>query len=96
MSIARKPPAGSVETIFRSNMNLQDLANYNAENHLLKSISLSNNPVLNVTTPKEKDSIFPQPAPRTLKDKDLTIAQRKSELKYSDLDSDIDEILQMG
>lgn len=77
-------------------MNLQDLANYNAENHLLKSISLSNNPVLNVTTPKEKDSILPQPAPRTLKDKDLTIAQRKSELKYSDLDSDIDEILQMG
>ncbi|KMR05341.1 zinc finger protein dzip1l [Lasius niger] len=96
LSIARKPPAGSIETIFRSNMNLQDLANYNAENHLLKSISLSNNPVLNVTTPKEKDSILPQPAPRTLKDKDLTIAQRKSELKYSDLDSDIDEILQMG
>lgn len=96
MSIARKPPAGSVETIFRSNMNLQDLANYNAENHLLKSISLSDNPVLNVTTPKAKDSILPQPAPRTLKDKDLTIAQHKSELKYSDLDSDIDEILQMG
>ncbi|XP_029155518.1 zinc finger protein DZIP1 [Nylanderia fulva] len=99
LSIARKPPAGSVETIFRSNMNLQDLTNYNTENHLLKSISLSssisNNPVLNVTSPKTKD-ILPQPAPRTLKDKDFTVAQHKSELKYSDLDSDIDEILQMG
>lgn len=99
MSIARKPPAGSVETIFRSNTNLQNLANYNTEDDLLKSISLtssiSENPVLNVTSPKAKDSVLPQPAPRTLKDKDLIIAQHKSELKYSDLDSDIDEILQM-
>ncbi|XP_011258154.2 zinc finger protein DZIP1 [Camponotus floridanus] len=100
LSIARKPPAGSVETIFRSNTNLQDLANYNAENDLLKSISLtssiSDNPVRNIiTSPKAKGSIVPQPAPRTLKDKDLTIVQHKSELKYSDLDSDIDEILQM-
>ncbi|XP_072767864.1 uncharacterized protein Dzip1 [Anoplolepis gracilipes] len=100
LSIARKPPAGSVETIFRSNMNLQDLASYNAENDLLKSISLtssiSNTPVRNITSPRMKDSIFPQPAPRTLKDKDLNIAQHENELKYSDLDSDIDEILQLG
>lgn len=99
MSIARKPPAGSVETIFRSNTNLQDLVNYNAENDLLKSISLTNsisdNPVQDITSPKAKDSIAPQPAPRTAKNKDLTIGQHKSELKYSDLDSDIDEILQM-
>lgn len=99
MNITRKPPAGSIETIFRSNTNLQDLANYNAENDLLKSISLtssiSDNSMRNTTSSKAKDDIFPQPAPRTLKDKDLTIAQHKSELKYSDLDSDIDEILQM-
>lgn len=99
MSIARKPPAGSVETIFRSNTNLQDLANYNAENDLLKSISLtssiSDNSMRNITSPKAKDDILPQPAPRILKDKDFTISQHKNELKYSDLDSDIDEILQM-
>lgn len=47
----------------------------------------------NLTSPKAKGNIFPQPAPRTLKDKDLS--QRKNEIKYSDLDSDIDEILQM-
>ncbi|XP_070149241.1 cilium assembly protein DZIP1 isoform X1 [Polyergus mexicanus] len=99
LSIARKPPAGSVETIFRSNTNLQNLTNYNVEDDLLKSISLtssiSDNPVQNVMSPKAKDSVLPQPAPRTLKDKNLTIAQYKSELNYSDLDSDIDEILQM-
>lgn len=49
----------------------------------------------NLTSPKTKGNIYPQPAPRTLKDKDLAITQRKNEIKYSDLDSDIDEILQM-
>lgn len=58
------------------------------------SLILSN-PAQNFTSPKAKGNVFPQPAPRTLKDKDLAIAQRKSEIKYSDLDSDIDEILQM-
>lgn len=52
-----------------------------------------NSPIKNLTSPKARDNIFPQPAPRTMKDKDL--AQRKNEIKYSDLDSDIDEILQM-
>ncbi|KAL6423792.1 hypothetical protein ACFW04_010335 [Cataglyphis niger] len=100
LSIARKPPAGSVETIFRSNINLQNLANDNTEDDLLKSISLtssiSDNPGQDIMSPKSKDNVFPQPAPRTLKDKDLSIAQCRSELKYSDLDSDIDEILQMS
>ncbi|XP_050462701.1 cilium assembly protein DZIP1 isoform X2 [Cataglyphis hispanica] len=99
LSIARKPPAGSVETIFRSNTNLQNLTNDNTEDDLLKSISLTSSisdPGQDVTSSKTKDSVFPQPAPRTLKDKDLSIAQCRSELKYSDLDSDIDEILQMS
>jgi len=52
-------------------------------------------PMRNFTSPKAKDNTFPQPAPRTLKDKDPTIAQCKNRIKYSDLDSDIDEILQM-
>lgn len=84
-------------------MNLQDLTDYNAGNQLLNSTSLpdtiSESPVRSFASSKTKDGIlFPQPAPRTLKDKDLTVAQRESKsfpLKYSDLDSDIDEILQM-
>lgn len=101
MSIARKkPPVGSVETIFRFNdASSQDLTNYNTGSQLLNSTSLVSsildNPLQNLTSPKAKGNIFPQPAPRTLKDKDLSVAQRKSEIKYSDLDSDIDEILQM-
>jgi len=99
LSIARKPPVGSVETIFRFNASSQDLTNYNAENQLLNSTSLISSildsPMRNFTSPKAKDNTFPQPAPRTLKDKDPTIAQCKSRIKYSDLDSDIDEILQM-
>ncbi|XP_012537939.1 zinc finger protein DZIP1 [Monomorium pharaonis] len=88
LSIVKKPPVGSIETIFRFNTN-----------QLLNSTSLVSsildNPVQNFTNPKERDNVFPQPAPRTLKDKDLSVAQRKSEIKYSDLDSDIDAILQM-
>ncbi|KYM96121.1 Zinc finger protein DZIP1L [Cyphomyrmex costatus] len=100
LSISRKPPAGSVETIFRVNTSTsQDFMNYNAENQLLNSTSLMSSildsPMRNFTNPKAKGNIFPQPAPRTLKDKDSTIVQRKNEIKYSDLDSDIDEILQM-
>lgn len=99
LSIARKPPVGSVETMFRFNTSSQDLTNYNAGNQLLNSTSLISSildsPVRSFTSPKAKDNIFPQPAPRTLKDKDPAIVQRKSEIKYSDLDSDIDEILQM-
>lgn len=94
---------GSVETIFRSNMNLQDLTDYNSENQLSNSISLPDTTaeslVQSLTSPKAKSSVpFPQPAPRTLKDKDFIVTRRESELaplKYSDLDSDIDEILQM-
>lgn len=99
MSIARKPPTGSVETIFRFNTSSQDLTNYNAGNQLLNSTnlvnSMLNSPMKNFSSPKTKGNVFPQPAPRTMKDKDLGIAQRKNEIKYSDLDSDIDEILQM-
>lgn len=99
MSIAKKPPAGSVETIFRFNTSSQDLTNYNAGNQLLNSTnlvsSILNSPMRNLKSPRAKNNTFPQPAPRTMKDKDLGIAQRKSEIKYSDLDSDIDEILQM-
>jgi len=98
LSISRKPPVGSVETIFRVNTSSQDFMNYNAGN-LLNSTSLVSsildNPMRNSTSPKAKGNIFPQPAPRTLKDKDPAIVQRKNEIKYSDLDSDIDEILQM-
>lgn len=94
---------GSVETIFRSNMNLQDLTDYSAGSQLLNSTSLPDtiaaSPVQSYTSPTTKSSmLFPQPAPRTSKDKDLTAVRRESELsplKYSDLDSDIDEILQM-
>ncbi|XP_077277233.1 DAZ interacting zinc finger protein 1 [Temnothorax americanus] len=101
LSIARKkePPVGSVETIFRFNTSSQDLTNYNPRNQLLNSSSLVNSildsSMQNLTSPKMKGNVLPQPAPRTLKDKDLATAQRKSEIKYSDLDSDIDEILQM-
>ncbi|KYM81764.1 Zinc finger protein DZIP1L [Atta colombica] len=99
LSISRKPPVGSVETIFRVNTSSQDFMNYNAGNQLLNSTSLVSsildNPMRNSTSPKAKGNIFPQPAPRTLKDKDPAIVQRKNEIKYSDLDSDIDEILQM-
>ncbi|XP_032663386.1 zinc finger protein Dzip1 isoform X2 [Odontomachus brunneus] len=103
LNIVRKPPVGSVETIFRANMNLQDLAGYSAGNRLLNATSLpdtiSESPIRSFASPKAKSSmLFPQPAPRTLKDKDLTVAERENQLsplKYSDLDSDIDEILQM-
>ncbi|KAL0132610.1 hypothetical protein PUN28_000399 [Cardiocondyla obscurior] len=99
LSIARKPPVGSVETIFRLNMSSQDLTNYNAGNQLLNSTNLMSpnldSSLQNFTSPKTKGTILPQPAPRTLKDKNLVISQRKNEIKYSDLDSDIDEILQM-
>ncbi|XP_039303842.1 zinc finger protein DZIP1 isoform X2 [Solenopsis invicta] len=99
LSIARKPPVGSVETIFRLNTSSQDLTNYNAGNHLLNSnrlvSSILDSPIQSFTSPKAKRNVFPQPAPRTLKDKDLSVVQHKSEIKYSDLDSDIDEILQM-
>ncbi|XP_011882339.1 PREDICTED: zinc finger protein DZIP1L [Vollenhovia emeryi] len=92
LSIARKAPAGSVDTIFRLNTSSQDLTNYNAGNQLLNSIL---NSPQNLASPRTTGNMFPQAAPRTLKDKDLAVAQRKSEIKYSDLDSDIDEILQM-
>ncbi|KAG5309121.1 DZI1L protein, partial [Pseudoatta argentina] len=100
LNISRKPPVGSVETIFRVNTGSQDFMNYNAGNQLLNSTSLVSSildsPMRNSTSPKTKGDIFPQPAPRTLKDKkDPAIVQRKNEIKYSDLDSDIDEILQM-
>ncbi|KYN13666.1 Zinc finger protein DZIP1L [Trachymyrmex cornetzi] len=99
LSISKKPPVGSVETIFRVNTSSQDFMNYNGGNQLLNSTSLVNSildsPMRNFTSPKAKGNIFPQPAPRTLKDKDPAIVQRKNEIKYSDLDSDIDEILQM-
>jgi len=100
LSIAKKPPVGSVETMFRFNASSQDLTNYNAGNQLLTSTglvsSILNSPVQNFTSPKARGNVFPQPAPRTLKDnKDYTVGQHKSEIKYSDLDSDIDEILQM-
>ncbi|XP_014472281.1 PREDICTED: zinc finger protein Dzip1 isoform X2 [Dinoponera quadriceps] len=102
LSIVRKPPpVGSVETIFRSNW--QDLTDYSAENQLLNSTSLPNtiaeSPVKSFTSPKMKNNtLFSQLIPQTLKDKDLIVVQRKNELsslKHSDLDSDIDEILQM-
>ncbi|XP_011145634.2 zinc finger protein DZIP1L isoform X1 [Harpegnathos saltator] len=103
LTIARKPPVGSVETIFRSHVNLQNLTDYNARNQLLSSTSLPNtipeSLMQSFTSPEAKNNmLFPQPAPRTLKDKDLVAAQRENQmspLKYSDLDSDIDEILQM-
>ncbi|RLU26220.1 hypothetical protein DMN91_000013 [Ooceraea biroi] len=99
LSIARKPPIGSVETIFRSHTNLHDLTNYNTGSHLFSSTSVtspvSENPARNFTSPTAKINVFPQPAPRTLKDKDLRKTHSASELRYSDLDSDIDEILQM-
>nr|XP_012235197.1 PREDICTED: zinc finger protein DZIP1L isoform X1 [Linepithema humile] len=96
LSIARKPPVGSVETIFRSSTNLQDLTNFNANNRLSSSLTgtISESPLPNFTSTNTKSSVFPQPAPRTRKDTDLTV-HREHELKYSDLDSDIDEILQM-
>lgn len=98
LSIARKPPVGSVETIFRSNMNLQDLTNYNANKQLLSpslTSAVSESSMPNFTSINTKGGVFPQPAPRTRKDKDLVAIPREHELKYSDLDSDIDEILQM-
>jgi len=99
LSIARKPPAGSVETIFRSNAKLQDLTNYNAGSPLFNSVSITSpvfeNSAQNLVSPAAKINVFPQPAPRTLRDKDLRSIHVASKLKYSDLDSDIDEILQM-
>jgi len=53
------------------------------------------NSARDLMSPAAKINAFPQPAPRTLKDKDLRSIHVASELKYSDLDSDIDEILQM-
>ncbi|XP_025075747.1 protein MLP2-like [Pogonomyrmex barbatus] len=97
LRVAKKPPAGSIETIFRFNTSSQDLVNYNTGNQFLNSTSrmssILNSPVQNFTSPKAKDNVFPQPAPRTMKDRNLI--QSKSEMKYSDLDSDINEILQM-
>lgn len=91
LSIARKPPVGSVETIFRSTSSSQDLTNY-LSNQPMNSHN-SETSVYNFISSKTSDSAFPQPAPRTLKDKN--IASRENKLKYSDLDSDIDEILQI-
>lgn len=86
-----------METIFRFNTNFQDPTNYNANNRLLSSTltgATSESPMSNFPSTNTK-SAFPQPAPRTRKDRDIAVAHREHELKYSDLDSDIDEILQM-
>lgn len=97
--MARKPPIGSIETIFRSD--LQNLTNRDVGNPLFNSTSLassiSESPVQNFTSPKAKNSLlFPQPAPCTLKERDSIQREKESStLKYSDLDTDIDEILQI-
>ncbi|XP_020292118.1 zinc finger protein DZIP1L [Pseudomyrmex gracilis] len=96
LNIARKPPVGSVETIFRSTSSSQDLTNFNLTNNLSNqsmNSHISETHVYKFISPKPSDSALPQPAPRTLKDNN--IAPRENKFKYSDLDSDIDEILQI-
>ncbi|XP_053975577.1 cilium assembly protein DZIP1 isoform X1 [Hylaeus volcanicus] len=98
LSMVRRKPVGSIETMF-SLKYVQDRENHSNDNQRMSSTniaSLLESPVRTSTfSPKVVNDSLPQAAPRNLKNKIPESSHSDSISEISDLDSDIDKILRL-